>query len=82
MFECKDVAEEASNYLNKDLPWRKRLGLWLHLMYCSCCRNYLQQMKQAISAFTTLRPQEKSDTDTKSLAAKLRELNQENHHHH
>jgi hypothetical protein len=80
MFQCKDVAEEASNYLNKDLPWRKRLGLYMHLVICSCCRNYLQQMKQAIQSFNVVRPQEKHDTDTQALAAKLRELSQHKDH--
>ena len=80
MFECKDVAEEASNYINKDLPWRKRLGLFMHIVICSCCRNYLNQMKQAIQAFTVVRPKESSDTDTHALAEKLRELHQKHHH--
>ncbi len=76
MFQCKDVAEEASNYLEGDLPIRKRLGLFLHLLVCSCCRNYLQQLRQTISTVASLRPTEEDATDTKALAEKLRTLSE------
>jgi predicted anti-sigma-YlaC factor YlaD len=74
MAECKDIAEEASNYLEGDLPLRKRAALFLHLIYCSCCRNYVQQLRQTISTITTLRPQEKQTTDVSDLAEQLRQL--------
>ncbi|WP_297810292.1 hypothetical protein [uncultured Methylophaga sp.] len=74
MFECKDIAEEASNYLDGDLPLRKRIGLFLHLVICSCCRRYMQQIKQTISTVSTLRPREQHDTDTQALAEKLRTI--------
>lgn len=74
MFECKDIAEEASNYLDGDLPLGKRIGLFLHLVICSCCREYMQQIKQTISTVATIRPQEQHSTDTQALAEKLREL--------
>jgi predicted anti-sigma-YlaC factor YlaD len=74
MFQCKDVAEEASNYLEGDLPLRKRIGLFLHLVICSCCRNYLQQIRQTINTIATIHPTEEHHTDTKALAEKLRAL--------
>jgi predicted anti-sigma-YlaC factor YlaD len=74
MAECKDIAEEASNLLDGNLPFRKRIALRLHLLYCSCCRAYIQQLKQTISTITVLRPQEKDTTDTSALAKKLQEL--------
>lgn len=74
MFECKDIAEEASNYLDGDLPIGKRVGLFLHLVICSCCRQYMQQIKQTISTIAVLRPQEHHNTDTQALAEKLRAI--------
>ncbi|MCX4188077.1 hypothetical protein [Methylophaga sp. OBS4] len=74
MFECKDVAEEASNYLDGDLPLGKRIGLFLHLVICSCCRNYLQQIRHTINTVAVLRPREQDNTDTHALAEKLRAL--------
>jgi predicted anti-sigma-YlaC factor YlaD len=74
MFECKDIAEEASNYLDGDLPLGKRIGLFLHIVICSCCRQYMQQIKQTISTVATIRPREQHTTDTQALAEKLRAL--------
>ena len=77
MAQCKDVAEEASNYLNKDLPLGKRIGLFVHLIYCKCCRNYLQQVRSTISTFSIINPSEKDMGDTKGLAEQLRNIQQD-----
>ncbi|OUR63889.1 hypothetical protein A9Q79_09045 [Methylophaga sp. 42_25_T18] len=74
MAECKDIAEEASNILNGDLPFRKRIALHIHLFYCSCCRNYIQQLKQTIATISVFRPIEKDSTDMSALAKQLQEL--------
>lgn len=74
MFQCKDVAEEASNYLNKDLPLHKRVGLFLHLVVCSCCRNYLQQIRQTVQTVSTIHPKEQDNTDLSALAKKLQDI--------
>lgn len=74
MFECKDVAEEASNYLDGDLPLGKRIGLLFHIVICSCCRAYLQQIRQTIRTVSVVRPREASQVDTQALAERLRVL--------
>jgi len=79
MFQCKDVAEEANNYIDGDLPLRKRIGLFFHLVICSCCRNYLQQIRSTISTVSILRPKEKDNTNTQELAKKLHEINCRHH---
>jgi len=79
MFECKDVTEEASNYINGNVPLRKRMGLFFHLMICSCCRNYLQQLRSTISAVNILKPKEKATKSTDDLAQKLHDLHMNDH---
>jgi len=74
MFECKDIAEEASNYLDGDLPLGKRIGLFFHLVICSCCRAYLKQIRQTIRAVAAVRPREQNQIDTQALAEQLRGL--------
>ena len=76
MFQCKDVAEEASNYLDGDLPLGKRIGLFMHLIVCSCCRNYLQQIRTTIKTISVMHPHEQDSTDTHALAEKLRQISQ------
>ncbi len=74
MFECKDVSEEASNYLDGDLPLGKRIGLFFHIVICSCCRAYLQQIRQTIRTVSVVRPREANQVDTQALAEQLRVL--------
>ena len=71
MYSCKDITEEVNNYINGHLPLGKRLGLSLHLFMCSCCRNYLQQIKSTISIITVSHPKEQDNTDVKALAKQL-----------
>lgn len=74
MIQCKDLAEEASDYLDGDLPLGRRIRLFLHLLICRCCRNYLQQIRNTIRTVKVLQPKEKDNIDRHALAHKLHEL--------
>ncbi len=74
MIQCKDLTEEASDYLDGDLPLRKRIALFVHLVICRCCRNYLQQIRSTIKTVKVLQPKEKETIDTQALAHKLHAL--------
>ncbi len=80
MYQCKDIADEVNNYIDGNLPLGKRVGLFFHLLICSCCRNYLQQIRATISVLTTSKPKEDDNTDTKLLAAQLRSLCEKHDH--
>ncbi len=46
MFSCRDVAERASDYLDRELsPW-SRLQVRLHLFLCQDCRRYIDQLRK------------------------------------
>ena len=45
MLKCRDVAREASDYLDKAQPWPRRLGMWLHLLICYHCRRFLRHLR-------------------------------------
>lgn len=79
MYQCKDIAEEVNNYIDGDLPLTKRIGLFFHLLICSCCRNYLQQIRSTISVITVSRPKEDDSTDTKAFAKQLHDLCKHDH---
>jgi hypothetical protein len=50
MPSCKDITEHSSDYLDRNLPWWRRLGFWVHLLICVHCRRYLDQLKLTISS--------------------------------
>lgn len=80
MYQCKDIAEEVNSYIDGNLPLGKRIGLFFHLLICSCCRNYLQQIRTTISVITVSQPKENDKTDPKVLAKKLHDLYKQHNH--
>ncbi len=50
MISCKDVTEQASAYLDKDMPLNQRMGVRLHLLICRNCRRYMEQLRTAVLA--------------------------------
>ena len=49
MLSCRDVSRVASDYLNRDLPLRRRLAVRLHLLMCDGCTRYVAQLRAAIA---------------------------------
>ncbi len=48
MPSCKNIAEHSSDYLDRNLPWWKHPGYWLHFAICVNCRRYVKQLKLTI----------------------------------
>ena len=46
---CQEVAEQATEYLDRAMPRRQRLGVWAHLRFCPNCRAYLRQLLRTIA---------------------------------
>ncbi len=42
---CREVSHLTSQAMDESLPWRKRLGLRLHLMMCVWCRRNAEQLE-------------------------------------
>ena len=58
---------------------RARIALFLHLMLCRCCRNYVQQFRKTIDTVSVVRPQEVDETDRQALAKKLHAMCDKTH---
>lgn len=44
MISCREATELVSRSLDAPLGWRQRLGLRVHLLACSLCRDFRRQM--------------------------------------
>ena len=42
---CKEVSHLTSQAMDESLPWRKRLGLRMHLRMCIWCRRNTEQLQ-------------------------------------
>jgi hypothetical protein len=79
MLKCKDVTDETSNYIEGDLPFGKRIALFLHIFICRNCRHYVQQFRKTVDTVSVVRPQELDATDRQALAKKLHAMCNKSH---
>ena len=54
MLKCKDISIEATDYLERAMPLRRRLLVWYHLLICVHCRRYLRQLRIIIAMLPKL----------------------------
>jgi anti-sigma factor RsiW len=52
---CRELVEIVTDYLEGRLPTRDRTRFEAHLMACSGCTTYLEQMRKTIVLVGTLR---------------------------
>ena len=45
---CRDMTELSTDYLERTLGWRVRLGVRWHLAICSMCRAYYDQLAKTL----------------------------------
>lgn len=80
MLSCKDVSHKASDYLDRNLPWRTRLGMRMHLLICVHCRRYVQQLGVTIRSIGGLRQAPEPDQQqVDDIASMLRQQHEHEH---
>ncbi len=45
---CREMSELVTDYLERALPLRTRLGAGWHLFLCPACQRYYAQMRQTV----------------------------------
>jgi predicted anti-sigma-YlaC factor YlaD len=55
---CKELVELVTEYFEGALPVKERIRLEEHLVMCSWCRTYLEQMRETIGTAGTLREED------------------------
>ena len=70
MLTCRQLAMNASRYLDSDLPWRDRIGIRVHLMMCRHCGRYVDQLARTVSMLRATAEQAPGPgTDDRVIAA-------------
>jgi predicted anti-sigma-YlaC factor YlaD len=57
-FTCKELVELVTDYFEGALPLEERVRLEEHLVMCSWCRTYLEQMRETIATAGFLREED------------------------
>jgi predicted anti-sigma-YlaC factor YlaD len=46
--KCRDMSELVTGYMERAVPLRLRLEMWLHLLQCPACRHYFDQVRRTV----------------------------------
>jgi hypothetical protein len=72
MLTCRDVAESATDYMERKLSLRESLQVRLHLLMCGFCRLYVRQLATTRDLLRRLPRALPSDEDMRSLLGTFR----------
>ncbi|MBT4520241.1 MAG: zf-HC2 domain-containing protein [Halieaceae bacterium] len=48
MLKCSEVVEQASDFVDENLPWYSSLRIKMHLLMCVHCRRFLRHFSATI----------------------------------
>jgi Putative zinc-finger len=71
MLTCRELVEQADGLLARELGWRERLRVRLHLLVCVNCRRYVRQLGLMLAALSKYRP-DNAEQSTQSVLQKLK----------
>lgn len=68
---CKDIAKQASDYVDGHLTVRQRLAFACHLLVCGQCREFLHQLRLALRFYHQLPAKELSPQEAAAIVARV-----------
>ena len=45
MLRCREITKLVSDSMDRKLPWRQRLEVWMHLAMCRLCSGFAKQLR-------------------------------------
>jgi hypothetical protein len=70
MLKCRDVARQASDYLEHNQSFRQRLDMMLHLLICGKCRVFLKHLRTSVTYYRTTPQPELHDDEAAAIASR------------
>lgn len=71
MLTCRDIATQASDYLERKLTLRQRLAVGLHLLLCGRCRDFLRHLRVSLAYYRGLSPKALDDAEASALVKRI-----------
>lgn len=65
IINCKEASQLVSQAMDRPLGWRKRFDLWVHLVVCGMCRQFLKQLRLVRVTLRRMVSQAESDESVK-----------------
>jgi cytidine deaminase len=67
MLKCRDVVHQASDFVDKNLPWHRALGIRMHVMICAHCRRFMRHFNTTIKVARAVDKQEATETEVNDV---------------
>ena len=71
MLKCKDIANLASDYLDRNLGWYEYLSVKMHLFICVNCKRFVRHLLTTVRYIGGMKRQTATDEVTKRILALL-----------
>ncbi len=71
MLTCKDVCDNATNYLEGPATFADRMALRVHLLMCKQCRRFIRNFSLTIGVAGKMEQEAPSDDEIDALMEKL-----------
>lgn len=71
MPNCRDITNQASDYLDGHLTLRQRLAFAWHLLLCGQCREFLRQLRLALAVYQRMPQQEITAQEAEAVVGKV-----------
>ena len=71
MLKCREVAELANDYIDKNLPWHKSMAIGFHLAMCKHCAGFVSKLNLVIAIVREQPPETISDQDADIIVTKV-----------
>jgi len=71
MLTCKDIAKQASDYVDGHQTVRQRLAFAWHLLVCGQCREFLRQLRLALRFYHQLPVRQISTKEAEAIVHKV-----------
>ena len=63
MLDCQQASQLISKSLDRQLSWRERFAVRLHLLFCKYCKRFSQQIITMRKALSRLSQSIENDSD-------------------
>ena len=73
MLSCKNITQQASDYLDSKLSFGQRIHFKIHLFMCVHCRRYVHQLQVTIGALTGFKPEPPPEANIEEVLKILRQ---------
>jgi hypothetical protein len=71
MLKCRDIAEQASDYIEGRQSFRQRLAVAFHLLICGNCREFIRHLRLALTFYSRVPTQQTSDEEAERLVQQV-----------